>query len=290
MEHTKKTIEALLNNKEAIDSDLFIFSDGPRTSDDLPSISLVRQYLKTINGFKTINITEEDKNKGLANSIIDGVTRILENNDSTIVLEDDLVSSSYFLKYMNDALLTYKDELKVASIHGYVYPVKSELPETFFLKGADCWGWATWSRAWKHFSSDGGLLLSQLKSRGLIKEFNFDNSTNYFEMLTHQISGKNNSWAIRWYASAFLKEMFTLYPSRSLIYNIGNDGSGTHSQHTNQFKTLLSNSPIQVKKIPIQNDMDSFNAFKNYFNSTKQNKFKRFIKFILNRILCLLNK
>ena len=104
----------------------------------------------------------KEKKFGLAKSIIDGVGKVLDLHEKIIVLEDDLVTSPYFISFMNEALIMYKDEPKVASIHGYIYPIEG-LPDSFFIKGADCWGWATWQEKWKIFETDGKKLLNELK-------------------------------------------------------------------------------------------------------------------------------
>jgi len=148
--HTKQTIEALQKNELAQDSELFIFSDGWKNVEDKPKVLEVREYLKTIDGFKKINIVKRDKNWGLANNIIDGVTKIVKEYGKVIVLEDDLFTSPYFLKFMNEGLMRYKDEEKVMHISGYAFPIKKEeLPDTFFLKPTSGRGWATRTRDWK---------------------------------------------------------------------------------------------------------------------------------------------
>lgn len=243
LDHTQQTIQALQKNKLSTESDLIIFSDGPRSNDQSANVANVRAFIKSITGFKTISIIEREKNYGLANSIIDGVSQICSKYGTAIVLEDDIVTSPYFLTYMNDALNIYKDNKEVASIHGYVYPIQN-LPEAFFLRGADCWGWATWQDRWISFEADGSKLLNQLKARNLIKRFDFDGAYKYSQMLKDQIKGINNSWAVRWHASAFLNNQYTLYPGKSLVENIGNDGSGTHSESTNIFSAALLNRPV----------------------------------------------
>ncbi|MDO8610865.1 MAG: glycosyltransferase, partial [bacterium] len=134
--HTKKTIEALLDNSEAVNSDLIIFSDGPKSNQEYQVVNEVRSYISLITGFKSITLHFNDSNLGLAESIIHGVTSILKKHEQVIVLEDDIVTSPFFLKYMNEALEKYKNNNNVASIHGYIYPVDISLPETFFLQGA----------------------------------------------------------------------------------------------------------------------------------------------------------
>lgn len=263
--HTQQVINSLLKNKCAKESDLFIYSDGIKNRNVAHEILSVREYLRTISGFKSINIIERKENWGLAKNIIDGVTSIVNQYGKVIVLEDDLVVSRYFLKYMNEALDFYEKEEQVVCIHGYVYPVKQKLPETFFIKGADCWGWATWKRGWDLFCPDGKRLLNEIEKRNLQKEFDFDNSYPYFRMLKRQIEGKNNSWAIRWYASAFLQNKFTLYPGRSLVNQIGVDGSGTHCGVNEMFNVSLADSPIELSETVIQESKQGRNAFIYYF-------------------------
>ncbi len=268
-EHAKKTIEALKKNKFAKESELFIFSDGPKKQEDTFKVKEVREYLKTISGFKSMKIVERQENLGLAKSIIGGVTEVVNRYGRIIVLEDDLITSPYFLKYMNEALDLYENEEKIISIHGYVYPIKQKLPETFLLKGADCWGWATWKRGWDLFETDGRKLLAELKERKLTKEFDFDNSYPYTQMLEGQINGFNNSWAVCWYASAFLKEKLTLYPGESLIRNYGFDNSGTHSGNNKYFDTKISNDPVILESINIDEDQKAKDLIKEYFNLPK---------------------
>lgn len=252
LQHTKQTVEALQRNELAKESYLFVFSDGAKNDSDAQKVEEVRKYLKTINGFKNVTVIEREKNWGLANNIIDGVTQIVNKYGKIIVLEDDLVTSPGFLKYMNEALDMYADEERVASIHGWSYPLKNreKLPETFFIRETGCWGWATWARAWKYFEPDGKKLLDELKRRRLTKEFDFGGAYPYTRMLKDQIRGKNNSWAIRWYASAFLRDMLTLYPRDSLVRNIGLDSSGTHCGTTDVFTSQLVDSvPINKKVV-----------------------------------------
>ena len=263
--HIQQVIKALLRNEYASDSDLIIYSDASKNDNTVQEVQCVRQYLSTVSGFKSVKVIERLENFGLAKNIIDGVTSVINQYGKVIVLEDDLVVSPYFLKYMNDALEYDEKEEQVISIHRYIYPVKQKLPETFFIKGADCWGWATWKRGWDLFCSDGKYLLKEIEKRNLKKEFDFDNSYPYYRMLKHQIEGKNNSWAIRWYASAFLHNKLTLYPGRSLVNQIGMDGSGTHCNTNEMFDVPLTNSSIVLSNIDIQESKQGRDAFIYYF-------------------------
>ena len=268
--HTKETVKALRNNTLAKDSDLFIFSDGPRNADDVRSIMALRGYLRTIDGFGSVSVITRANNMGLAGSIISGVTDLVNRFGSIIVVEDDLVTSKYFLSYMNQGLSIYEHHEQVGCIHGYVYPATTKLPETFFVRGADCWGWATWSRGWSLFESDGQKLLDALQERGCNRDFNLDDSIDYVGMLRSQIAGENDSWAIRWHASAYLAGRMTLYPGQSLVNNIGFDGSGTHASNTpDMFRVNIRNKNIRLEAIPIQESTVGRNAFVQHFRNIR---------------------
>lgn len=281
LNHTRQTLEALQKNDLASKSELIIYSDSAKNKNDLDKVAKVREYIKNIDGFKKIIIRKAKKNIGLANSIINGVTKVVNEYGKIIVLEDDLVTSRFFLRFMNEALVAYKDEPRVASIHGYIYPIKN-LPETFFIKGADCWGWATWNNKWSIFESDGKKLLDNVKKKNLEREINFNDSYNYTKMLKDQIMGKNDSWAIRWYVSAFLKNMITLYPGQSYVQNIGFDNEGTHTKtKTVLFKTNLVNR-FKFSKISVNEDFVSRKKIENFFKSIKMSFIEKIKSKIIN--------
>jgi len=271
---TKQTVEALQKNELANKSELFIFSDAAKTENIQFKVNRIREYIKKISGFKKVIIFERKENWGLANSVIDGVTKIVNKYGKIIVLEDDLVTSPYFLSFMNKALELYKDEAKIASIHGYIYPIKN-LPETFFIKGADCWGWATWKDKWSIFESDGKKLLDEIKKKNLEREIDFNGSYGYTKMLKDQIKGKNNSWAVRWYISVFLKDMITLYPGQSYVQNIGFDSDATHCKSkTDLFKINLNNQ-FKLLKINPNENFICRKKIENFFNSINTSFYKR---------------
>jgi len=300
IEHLKKTINSIKKNQLSKSSNFIIFSDGPKNTIDKKKVFKIRKYLKKLKGFKKIEIVEEKKNKGLSLNIIDGLNLIFKKYSSAIILEDDLVVSKNFLTYMNEGLARFKNDKKVISIHGYSYPFKADGndPEYFFLKGADCWGWATWAKSWTIFENNGKKLKELIINKKTTNEFNFNNSFDYMKMLNNQIKGKNNSWAIRWYASAFLKNKLTLYPKNTFVKNIGTDGSGTHGSEdydTYNIKKFLENSYIPIKGIQIKIKENTLmkKKFEVYFNTQKKYwKFKKILKnyiFFLNKIKKLLN-
>uniref|UniRef100_Q3AST3 Sugar transferase n=1 Tax=Chlorobium chlorochromatii (strain CaD3) TaxID=340177 RepID=Q3AST3_CHLCH len=268
-DHTRKTVEALQKNELAKETDLIIFSDAARIPDKESVVNEVRAYLATISGFRSVTIHHRPYNFGLAKSIIEGVTQVLSEHERIIVLEDDMVTSPYFFSYMNDALKLFANDDRVISIHGYVYPVKQQLPEAFFLRGADCWGWATWRRGWVLFNRDGQVLLDELKQCKLTREFDFNGSYPYTKMLEAQIKGQNDSWAIRWYASAFLANKLTLYPGRSLVHNIGNDSSGTHCGNDTTHDVDLSSMPINITNIDVLPSIEVRQVFESFFAKSK---------------------
>ena len=262
--HAKQAIESLQANELAGQTNLFIFSDAAKNDNDKENVGQVRQYIKRISGFRSITIIERESNYGLAKNIIEGITDIISKYERVIVVEDDLLTSPFFLGFMNEALDKYKYEEDVISIHGYCLPI--EYPgETFFLKGADCWGWATWERGWKLFNKDSQELMRQLRMKSLLYEFDFNGSHDFSGMLQKQIEGKVNSWAIRWYASAFLHNKLTLYPSRSLVINIGGDGSGTHPQREEEYRTSLADHKIVLHDIPVEESTFARKLMSRYF-------------------------
>jgi putative methyltransferase (TIGR04325 family) len=268
-DHVRRTVEALLKNSEAANSDLIVLSDAARTSDKVEAVRQVREYVKGIEGFRSLTIHHRPENYGLAKSIIEGVSQVLTAHDRVIVMEDDLETSPLFLRYMNEALDRYAEDDRVISVHGYIYPLQKTLPEAFFLRGADCWGWATWRRGWKHFNPDGQFLLDELKRQKLLKAFDFNGAYSYSGMLQGQINGTNDSWAVRWHASAFLANKLTLYPGRSLVHNIGNDSTGTHCGTNAVFDAVLSSTPIRLDDVAVEESVTARKTIEDFLRAKR---------------------
>lgn len=248
--HTRQTIESLRDNELAERSDLIIFSDGPKTAADDDSVASVRNYLKSIQGFRTVTVIERINNWGLAANIIDGVTETVNKFGRVIVLEDDLLTNQGFLDYMNQALTRYKDEDQVMQISGHMFAVDI-VPKTdaVFLPLTTSWGWATWKRSWDHFDPSATGYEKLKNDRTLRYKFNLDGSYNYFNMLLAQKNNKVDSWAIRWYLSVFMMNGLTLFPISSFIENIGFDGSGTHCGNVMPKHDLLRPTSAAKKNI-----------------------------------------
>jgi hypothetical protein len=267
--HLARTLQALRLNILASDSDLFVFSDGPRNPVDKEGVNLVRKLLLKVHGFRSVTVIEREHNFGLAKSIIEGVSEVCSCYGRVIVLEDDLLTSPFFLSFMNDGLDRYDNDERVASIHGYALPLKVEGPETFFIRGADCLGWATWERAWKLFEPDGQCLLVRLEQTGQSDVLDMHGAQAFTQMLRDQIAGRNNSWAVRWHISMFLRNMLTLTPCRSLILHTGNDGSGTNFGRETFLDTVLSSKEVVVNAIPVEEHLGMRQETRSYYLAYK---------------------
>jgi len=285
-EHTLRAFNALLKNPLANESDIIIYSDSAKTANHNKAVDEVRSFLSEITGFRSKKVIHRDNNFGLAESIIQGVTGVLQESEKVIVLEDDMVVSPYFLEYMNEALDQFVDDNRVISVHGYVYPVDIKLPEAFFLPGADCWGWATWRRGWEIFNPNGQYLLDELVQRHLIQEFDYNGTYPFSNMLKAQIKGANDSWAIRWHASAFLAGKLTLYPGRSLVHNSGNDGSGTHCGTSDSMDIKLSETKINLNNIAVESSRIGREAFEIFFRQSQKSLLHR----LLEKARCMFRK
>lgn len=226
--HAKRALEALMENKEFMKSPAYIFCDGPKTPKDEEMVRATRAVIRS-GSRANATVVERDKNLGLANSIITGVTELCGRHGRVIVVEDDLIVSPFFLDYMNRALDIYRDEERVMQVSGHMYPVElSAKTDAVFLPFTTTWGWATWERAWRHFEPDMTGYERLKKNRALRRKFDLGGSYPYFRMLEMQMRGGVDSWGIRWYLSVFMAGGLTLYPVRSLVENNGFDGSGTH--------------------------------------------------------------
>lgn len=231
---TLKTLEHLKRNVFAEDSSLFIYSDGPAsnaTEDDLKKINEVREVIRKEKWCGEVNITESTVNKGLADSIIDGVTEIVDRFGKVIVLEDDLLTSVHFLEYMNNGLNFYEFQPGVFQIVGYITPIKTNFQnDAFFLPIVSSLGWGTWKRAWKYFEKTPNDYTRLLTDKKLRRLFDLENSYPYSDMLIRQMETNVDSWGVRWWWSVFKQKGISLFPDRTLISHIGFDQNATHTK------------------------------------------------------------
>jgi Glycosyl transferase family 2 len=279
-EHTRRTLNYLQKNLLADESRLFIFSDAAKTDDDKAKVEQVRQLVKEVTGFKSVKVIARKENLGLANSIISGVTQLVNEYGKVIVFEDDLLSSPFTLQYFNEALTRYANEEKVMHIGAYMYNLANKkLHQAFFFRAATSWGWATWARAWKDFEPDADVLLNQFDKKKT-NQFSIEGTMNFWKQLEHYKAGKNDSWAIRWYASIFLKGGLTLNPSTSFIQNIGNDGSGVHSNKENMYEVRIARKAVKEFPVEIKEDHQAYQAIKHFLKNRKGNLIQRGLRFV----------
>ena len=275
LEHTKKTVEALRSNYLSDKSNLFIYSDGPKSDLDISSVAELRSYIRSISGFKKVTLVERPKNLGLSKSIILGVSEVCQNSGKVIVLEDDMITSSFFLEFMNEALSKFESDERVWSINGYTYPIEAkDLNETFFWRVADCWGWATWEDRWKYFEKNPKKLISDFTSKDILK-FNIDGSLDLWDQVLKNNKGQLDTWAVFWYAAAFKRGALSLNPSVSLVKNIGLDGTGENCLDHNPFDSLgFPLSKPEIDSITIYEDKEALKRVKRYLNSIKPSSFE----------------
>lgn len=279
-EHTRRTISYLQQNLLADESRLYIFCDAAKTDADKPKVEQVRQLLNDVSGFKSVKVVLRDQNLGLAESIISGVTKLVYEYGKVIVFEDDLLSSPYTLQYFNDALTRYANHEQVMHIGAYMYNLHDKaLPETFFYRAATSWGWATWARAWKNFEPDVDKLINQFDNLKIAR-FSIEGKMNFWKQIEQFKAGKNNSWAIRWYASIFLKNGLTLNPSQSLIQNIGHDGTGVHSNNEDMYHVQMARKQVTQFPDVIQENEQAYKAIKHFLANRKGTLLQRVRRFV----------
>jgi hypothetical protein len=230
-EHTQKTLESLRRNALALRSDLFIFSDAARHETNASSVRKVRQLIREVSGFRSVSITERKDNFGLANSVIDGVTLVCRRFGCAIVMEDDLLTSSNFLSFMNQALKRYVNQPRIFSVSGFNFalsPPAGYCYDAFTCYRSSSWGWGTWVDRWLKADwdvTDYEEFRVDSKCRRLFNRGGEDLS----RMLDLQMAGQLDSWAIRWAYTHFRCDALALLSTSARVYNIGLDGSGVHS-------------------------------------------------------------
>lgn len=273
-EHTRQTLLALQENHLANESELIVFSDGSKKDasvNEIQQIIAVRNVIRERKWCKNIQIVESETNKGLAQSVIDGVTKIVNKHGKIIVLEDDLITSPWFLTYMNEGLEMYENNGNVYSINGFMFPIEFQEFGTVLLPFTSTWGWATWKDKWNIFDFE----MNQ-------KEFVFTNQNikRRFNLSDYDFSAMlgfgNNSWGIRWYFSVFKRNGLGLFPTTTLVKNIGFDGSGINcgiNQDNHNFK--ISKIPL-IRKESI--DLNIYSSYLEHFaHKTRRCFLRRFL-------------
>ena len=290
LEHTKKTVQALQKNELSKESTLYIYSDGPKNNNSEEEVLRLRSYLKEIKGFKEIIIIERDRNYGLANSVINGVDEVIKKHGKVIALEDDLITSTFFLRYMNDALDFYKKNDKIFSVTGFSFSreflqMTKNHQNIYFHYRPMSWSWGTWSDRWEKVDWDIKDYHSFIRNKKERKEFS-KGGKDLFAMLKYQLEGFIDSWYIRWTYGAFKFKMYTVYPVKSFINNIGHDDSGVHGRkekdnifsHTEMVTTYTTKFENEIYL-----DENIIKRFNKAFEPTNIAKIKIAIKRILRK-------
>ena len=282
-DHLRRTLDALAKNDLADQSVLYIFCDGAKadaSDEQKKRIAKNREVARSATGFKELHVVEREKNVGLKNNIVGAVTEIVNRYGRIITLEDDVVSSVGFLRFMNDALEVYKDEEKVMHISAYMYPHQTRLPDSFFFSvpypGG---GWATWKRAWQHYNDNTEELYEYWKDKWDV--FDVLGGDYLSIQLKKNLDGTMNTWFVKWHAVLLQKGALTLYPGRSLTNNIGFNDGATHCYETNKFDVVPTDY-VSVNRIPLVVSKKARRVIFDFYQGHWYNKRRR--KALMNRI------
>lgn len=280
-QHLRQTLDALRGNSLAAESDLFVFSDGSKGASDATSVQEVRELLAETTGFRAVKIVAAPTNMGLADSVIAGVSRILETHESVIVLEDDMLCTPDFLDYMNTALEVYQNRRDIFSVTGYTPPFA--LPahyagEVYLAPRSSSWGWGTWRDRWA--KADWQIEnFDKIKNDPSRQKKLNQGGNDLWPMLVKQQRGVIDSWSIRWTLTQMQHSAYGLYPAKSKIKNIGTDGTGTNFTFTtNAYGQELA--PGKVSFNPdLQPEPAVVEAFRNYYKLPWRVKVKNRVKY-----------
>ncbi|MFT6095931.1 MAG: FkbM family methyltransferase [Nonlabens sp.] len=263
-EHTRKTLEALRLNDLASESILYIYADGAKqnaSKTQLEAVAATRKVIKEQLWCGDVVLIESQENKGLANSVISGVTDVIEKHKKVIVLEDDIIVNSGFLRYMNTSLHLYEKEGSVFGVSGYKFESNRIIKDkTYFLPVMSSWGYGTWKDRWEKIDFDSKSLLQKVLDRDLMGKMKFG-KFNFYDMLQQQANGIIDSWAVRFYTSMIIQNGLFLFPKESLLTNIGFDGSGVHCDNASSplFETITA---LNIEKIEVKVEKRILNLFK----------------------------
>lgn len=267
--HTEQTLKALSENDLADQSVLYVYSDSPKlmaSEEDVRGVEEVRRLARSRPWCKEVHVIESPHNKGLVTSFVTGITEVVNKHDRIIVLEDDQVTSKGFLKFMNEALDLYKDDEKVMHVSGYMYPADFECRDTtFFLDIQTCPGWGTWKRAWRHYNHDAEDHYQYFSATPERKrKFDIEGNAYFFRQLEKNRGTQLYSWAVRWYASCSRAGGLVLFPSRSLVRNIGLDATGEHCAASSMYEV----DPVDylpIRRVPIVENTDIRKAVDEFY-------------------------
>lgn len=290
---TIQTIEALQKNVLANESDLIIYSDGAKNDSNINNVNAVRKYVKSISGFKKITIIESKINKGLANSIIEGVSQIVEKYGKVIVLEDDIIVTESFLNFMNVCLDNYTDNDQIMSISGFSPIIETLKESTFLHQRPFPWGWATWSHKWnKDVFNPIYINKIIVNDNNLLVKFKICCGNDIVRMLKDSLVGKNNSWYVKWVFYHFHTNKYSVFPKHTLTINDGYGVNATHCKSINTYKyELISTHCMNFNNLhPVYLSKKENSIFLQYFKRSYKIKFRIKLMFSKSGILQLTNE
>lgn len=283
-EHIYEVLKGLQRNNI---SKLYVFSDGVKNEKDKEPVEKVRNLIDSIE-WCDIEIIKNKENKGLANSIIDGINYVLEKHERNIVLEDDCIPSDDFIAFMEKCFDKYENNEKVMNVTGYSLPIT--VPDNYsydiyFSYRSSSWGWGTWRRAWKYFNRNKSILKEIEKSSNLRKKINRAGE-DLIPMLKNQIEGKLDSWAVFWSINIIKNDGICINPVKSKIQNIGHDGTGTHCVTNDRYKTKIVKEDISSLNFPKEIMMDGkiVERYKKHFKPSFKDKARGMISKMLKLI------
>ncbi|MBB6461214.1 glycosyltransferase family protein [Flammeovirga kamogawensis] len=295
--HTQKVLEALKKNTLFNESPLYLFCDGLKENASEVDRNEHKRIVDIIhnedNWTKDTTVVVQSQNLGLAKSIVQGVSKVIKKHGSAIILEDDIIVTSGFLAYMNDALQVYKDDPSVMHVNAYLpkspFQKNKFTNSTFFSSHMSCWGWATWESSWNKFTSDSKQLFKEIEEKDLLSKIDLNGSFIGLEQLQNNIDGKISTWAIKWLATILINNGLCLNPSLSLVQNIGMDGSGVNSGllFWNPYLTKQTDT-ITIDKNLSKDTLLGDKYFEKFYRYVNVKGYKRFLIklyfYILNRI------
>lgn len=272
--HTRRVLDHLMRQPEIVDTPLYILSDGARSDEESrAAVWEVRRLAEEVRGvLPHVTLWLREENVGLARNVTEGVGRVLETHDRVIVVEDDLILSPYFLRWMNDALHTYRDTPEVAHVHAGTFYTCRGLKHNHLLRFVGSWGWGTWRDRWsRYWEPDGERLLCRMESdTDARRHFDYGGFQPFTRMLRRQIMGQNDSWAVRWHASIVLHRLLSVSSNPPLVSNGGFDGSGTHSSADDRYATPVSPYPLYAPAsiTRTEEDEEAYRILRRYYMRT----------------------
>ncbi len=260
-EHTRLTVEALQKNELAERSDLFVFADGSKNGAATPAVEEVRKLLRSIEGFRSVTIVERERNSGLSESIISGVTQLCNEHGRAIAVEDDVMTAPDFLAFVNHGLDRYKDEPRIFSVtgHNFPIPVPASYPYDAYCSYRSCsWGWGTWKDRWEKADWSVSDFPEFIADREQQERFNLGGDDLTW-MLTQGMTGKTKgTWDVVWAYAHYKHSAVALRAVVSKVYNTGFDGSGVHCRRAPFRQIALNSRAISDYRFPDSVKMDPY--------------------------------